>query len=313
MKNTDTQQPTNNYVGLVGISSKGQKMEIVEYFRYSDITVKFEDGTLVYHTSMSNFKTGKIANPNFWRNHYVGMTKTSKFGLKMTIIEYYSSENMTVQFEDGYIAKNVKLGYFKSGNCLGHPNMDRHKSKIEKNKSKYLGLKSLSSDGYLAEIVEYVSWKNITIKFEDGTLKHTRNLDVSKFINHDFVKIKNYSMPLKGTEYLHSCGLKYKLIDYIPNMHKSGSGAIIEFEDGIRVEHISRRRLLKQKFSHPLIKLVTTPNVIQKYYSKDYFGYRLEQEFNVGEDIYYNIKKDDVFVGIMTLQELLKYKEEVAV
>lgn len=48
-------------------------MEIVEYFRYSDITVKFEDRTLVYHTTMSNFKTGKIANPNFWRNHYVGI------------------------------------------------------------------------------------------------------------------------------------------------------------------------------------------------------------------------------------------------
>ena len=71
--NIDTQQPANKYVGLVRVSLKGQKMEIVEYFRYSDITVKFEDGTLVYHTTMPNFKTGKIANPNFWRNHYVGI------------------------------------------------------------------------------------------------------------------------------------------------------------------------------------------------------------------------------------------------
>lgn len=141
MMNTDTQQPTNNYVGLVGVSSKGQKMEIVEYFRYYDITVKFEDGTLVYHTSMTNFKTGKIANPNFWRNYYVGMTTTSKFGLKMTIIEYYSSENITVQFEDGYIAKNAKLRNFKSGNCLGHPNMDRHKSRIEKKQKQIFGFK----------------------------------------------------------------------------------------------------------------------------------------------------------------------------
>lgn len=36
-------------------------------------------------------------------------------GLKMTIIEYYNSSNITIRFEDGSIRKNIQYSHFKRG------------------------------------------------------------------------------------------------------------------------------------------------------------------------------------------------------
>ena len=303
----------SKYIGMTNTSSQGQKMKIIEYFDYNNATVEFEEGTIVKNINISNFLKGTVENPNHvrkskrnWQNHYIGMTVVSKFGLKMTIIEYFSSRNMTVQFEDGYIVKNAKLTDFKKQKSLGHPKADKSKMAIEKAKAKYIGLKSLSSDGFLAEIVEYFSYNNITIQFKDGTFK--RSLKVNAFENHKFAKYKNFAMSFKYKDYLHPCGLKYKLIDYIPDVNNQG-GAIIEFEDGTIVEHVRKRRFLEQDFSHTLINKTGS----EKYHSKDYFGYEIKQEFTMGEDVYYNVKKDDVFIGIMTLYDLLKYRKEVTI
>lgn len=303
----------SKFLGMSSVSSQGQKMKIIEYFDYNNATVEFEEGTIVKNINVNNFLRGAVENPNLvrkskknWQNHYIGMTLVSKFGLKMTIIEYFSSRNMTVQFEDGYIVKNVKLTEFKKRTSLGHPKADKSKMAIERAKTKYIGLKSLSSDGFSAEIVEYFSYNNITIKFTDGTFK--KGLKVNDFENHNFAKYKNFAMPFKAKNYLHPCGLKYKLIDYVPDVNNQG-GAIIEFEDGTIVDHVRKRRFLEQDFGHTLINKAGS----KKYHSKDYFGFAISQEFNIDKDVYYSVKKDDIFIGIMTLQDLLKYKEEVEI
>lgn len=50
-----------NYFGITGISNDGYKMVIIESNGYSDIAVRFEDGLIVRHKSVSSFKKGSIA------------------------------------------------------------------------------------------------------------------------------------------------------------------------------------------------------------------------------------------------------------
>lgn len=44
-----------------------------------------------------------------------GCKNTNFQGLEMEVLEYYSSENMTVKFQDGWIRRNVAYKEFKSG------------------------------------------------------------------------------------------------------------------------------------------------------------------------------------------------------
>ena len=51
-------------IGETTIARNGQKMTVLEYVNASDISVLFEDGTVVKHKVYSKFKVGNIGNPN---------------------------------------------------------------------------------------------------------------------------------------------------------------------------------------------------------------------------------------------------------
>ncbi len=52
-----------NKVGETNINSQGEKMTIIAYRCYEDIDIQFEDGTVVYHRTYGNFKSGLIKHP----------------------------------------------------------------------------------------------------------------------------------------------------------------------------------------------------------------------------------------------------------
>lgn len=112
-----------NRIGETSISAMGQKMTIIEYYAWNDVTVRFEDGTVVENRTYTQFVNGTIGNPNFY-NSRIGEVNIATNGMKMKIIEYRSSSNITVQFEDGTIVENKSYGVFKSGK-IGNPNVKR--------------------------------------------------------------------------------------------------------------------------------------------------------------------------------------------
>lgn len=57
-----------NKIGENSIAKNGQTMTIIEYRKYSDIDIQFEDGTIVTNKSYNNFKKGSIQNPNYKKN-----------------------------------------------------------------------------------------------------------------------------------------------------------------------------------------------------------------------------------------------------
>ena len=49
------------------------------------------------------------------KNDYLNMTKMMNCGLKATIIEYNSSKDITVQFENNIIRKHMRTAEFNTG------------------------------------------------------------------------------------------------------------------------------------------------------------------------------------------------------
>lgn len=52
-------------IGETSIATNGQKMTIIGYIRNDNITVQFEDRTVVKHKDYYSFRDGYIKNPNF--------------------------------------------------------------------------------------------------------------------------------------------------------------------------------------------------------------------------------------------------------
>jgi len=113
----------------------GMTATIIAYVNYDDISVKFEDGTIVEHIRKDRFTNGTIKNPNMpaeksissskiayaKKDSYVGKTNVMNCGLKATVIEDFGCKDITVQFEDGLIRKHRRRDHFDLGKIAHIP------------------------------------------------------------------------------------------------------------------------------------------------------------------------------------------------
>lgn len=100
----------------------GMKATIIRYGKYTDIDVRFEDGTIIEHRQYIQFKKGGIANPNFKASaeNCLGETRMMNCGMKATIIRYNTGKDIDVRFEDETVVEHRGYGNFKTGG-ITHP------------------------------------------------------------------------------------------------------------------------------------------------------------------------------------------------
>ena len=154
----------NERLGETNISTNGLKMKIIKYVNVHNITVEFEDGVISENQEYSNFKKGHVKYP--YHNLHIGEEKVSSNGLKMKIIDFRSTFDIDVEFEDGVIVKNRTYGNFKQG-YIKHP-------RINANTKNRIGETSIHKNGQLMTIIKYNSVKDIDVEFEDGTILKNR-------------------------------------------------------------------------------------------------------------------------------------------
>lgn len=106
----------NEHLGKVSTNNDNQKMKIIKYINSDDITVQFEDGTIVEHKTYSNFKYGKIRNPNI----HIGEKYKLKDGTVATI-KKYSQYNVTVQLSNGQVVSNIVYRTLQRGSLGRNP------------------------------------------------------------------------------------------------------------------------------------------------------------------------------------------------
>lgn len=157
-------------IGEIKYNSQGLKMKICRYGNVHDIDVEFNDGYVAKNKHYIAFQKGNIENPNYSKALVIdrtGETNYNNQGLKMTIVKCNNSHDIDVEFEDGTIVRHKNYDKFKSGGIRNN------------NYCKYLGEKSINNDGQKMTIVGGNTHRNLTVKFEDGTL--VNNIDFKRF------------------------------------------------------------------------------------------------------------------------------------
>ena len=121
-------------IGEERVMNCGMKVKIIAYRSAKDIDVEFEDGSIRTNIQYCNFKKGEVINIKFENLKDIRLNEENinSQNIKMKIIEYNSSQDIKVEFEDGYIKK-----------CLYH---DFKKGKVKNPYYKYL-----YNRGYLGE------------------------------------------------------------------------------------------------------------------------------------------------------------------
>ena len=118
-------------LGEIGIMKNGQSCKIVVYYSSKNMDVEFEDGTIAHNVYYSDFKRGNVKNPstdriiNRRKKDVVGETNVAKNGMLITIIAAPDQNDLTIQFEDGFIAEHVSWKRFKAGSVL-RPDCNYH-------------------------------------------------------------------------------------------------------------------------------------------------------------------------------------------
>lgn len=210
-------------VGRVNYNAKGEKMTLIAYRNSKDIDVEFEDGTKVCHKSFTHFKNGAIRNPNTYAKQFLGTTNSNTMGKIMTIVEYKSSREVTIEFEDGAQVITT-MTQFRSGS-IRHPKDKKNLYYITK-----VGETSMSSVGLKMTLIAYRSWQDVDVQFEDGYM--VEHISYQKF------KDGSVQYPIErirlGKSKINNQGLLATVIAY-----RGCNDIDAQFEDGVTVYHKS--------------------------------------------------------------------------
>jgi hypothetical protein len=205
-------------------------MEIIADNGAKDITVKFDDGTIVYHQRRESFEKGYIRHPNDTKHKgrqknpekHIGETNTDVNGRIMTIIEYYSNSNVTLQYDDGKIIKDKEYRQFKRG--------------IDMYPSDYTGRTVTARNGLKMTVIADRKWNDIDIQFEDGVIiEHcSHNQFDTRAIKHPNInaRVKQIKEKRIGETRLLKNGLQGTIVGY-----ENAKDLSIRFENGITVHH----------------------------------------------------------------------------
>jgi len=112
----------------------GMACTVIKYLNAMDISVQFEDGTIVEHKSVDAFQNGAIANPTLGNKYtrklntsILGESKRMNCGMICTVIEDNGSMDITVKFEDETIVNHRTRNCFFKGS-ISNPNYADKKS-----------------------------------------------------------------------------------------------------------------------------------------------------------------------------------------
>ena len=106
-------------------------------------------------------------------NKHIYESKIANNGQRMTIIEYRSSNDIDIEFEDGTIVKNKSYSAFKNG-AIKNPNFHPDRDII-------VGQQVMAKNGMMMTVINYCNKGSMDIQFDDGTI--IRNVTYKAFKN----------------------------------------------------------------------------------------------------------------------------------
>lgn len=138
-----------NPIHIVGKEQKmkcGLNATIIYCKSYEYINVRFEDGTIIEHSTYSSFKNGTISYPTSqnnqrrkdFREDRIGKKRMINCGMEAEIIVYRKYDDIDVQFENGFIVEHRKYDSFLRGSInnpsISKKNIHKKNSSVQKTK-----------------------------------------------------------------------------------------------------------------------------------------------------------------------------------
>ena len=190
--NQNIKASAENRLGETRMMNCGTEATIIRYGKYSDIDVRFEDGTVAKNKTYRAFKKGEIANQNIKASaeNRLGETRMMNCGTEATIIRYGGATDIDVRFEDGAIVEHMTYSKFKKGS-IAHPNTTAKAR---------LGETRMMNCGMEATIIRYGRYDDIDVRFEDETVVEHRGYGNFKTggITHPLISLNNGSKDFHG-------------------------------------------------------------------------------------------------------------------
>lgn len=160
----------------------GMEATVTKYINSKNITVRFADGTIVENKTYKDFQKGNILNPQLKKDKIepeIGMQIKMNCGIFATLLEYRTSHDIDIQFDDGTIIKHKRFDKFLQG-AIGNPNVKKNeypsfieKAKEEQKPKHYderINITSTMNNGLEATVIEYFNSCNCTVQFSDGVI-----------------------------------------------------------------------------------------------------------------------------------------------
>ena len=251
----DLQYLKSDDCNLKGLSNEmecGMECTVIEDNGFNNITVEFEDGTIVENLRRTTFIKQIIINPNicgysFDKNSIIGQTNTMNCGMECTVIEDYGHNDITVQFIDGMIVRHRTRVEFRKRTIL-NPNLKKE-VKPKQERVSLLGTTRMMNCGMECTVIEDYGYDDITVRFEDETTVHHRtrySFRKGSIRNPNLNKGINPSKSMLGVSKIMNCGMECIVI--------ADRGALnidVRFKDGTIVTNKSRSQFRKGSIPNP--------------------------------------------------------------
>lgn len=118
-------------LGVTVMQKCGMKATCINYRKYNDIDVEFEDGGIAKNKTKRLFFDGQISNPNLPKLQSkinkascAGLELKMNNGQKAICIAYRGTADIDVKFEDGTIVEHRSKKHFLEG-AISNPNFKR--------------------------------------------------------------------------------------------------------------------------------------------------------------------------------------------
>lgn len=237
-------QAVARHLGEVSKNKNGQMMTIIEYRKYENIDVQFEDGTIVKHARYDAFKNGSLLNPNaplkIWTslNEYTMLFYLSQLGFKkaprdslkecgfgrMELDAFHKEKKIAVEYDGSIHRKNTK-GDIKKDMLCYNAGIEliriREKLPVVSNYSKYyfLSVSKNFSKEYellLQEIIDMLAekyhMKKINIDFQNDKQTIIDNYN-NWYSSYTSAKSQSHL----GEQYLFNNNRIAIVVDQLPN------------------------------------------------------------------------------------------------
>lgn len=241
-------------LGQKAVMNCGMEAEVIEDNGSGNITVRFVDG-YTKKAKRQSFKERGINNPNVNRTSILGHKLMMRCGMEAEVIEDNGANDITVRFVDGYTTYHRERFAFNCGK-ISNPNCRVFS---------VVGERLMMCCGMEAEVIEDNGFKDITIKFADGTILTKQRRDTF-FSRH--IKNPNYDGDsIKGRVAIMNCGMEAEVIEDYGN-----DNITVRFTDGTIKEHCTRHNFANGKIGNPnLANNYSLPQTLIYFFIHQFF------------------------------------------